>query len=226
MSLFRTKPIDVNADTGLKRCLGAFDLTMLGIGCIIGTGIFVLTGVVAAQHSGPAIVLSFILSGTACAFAALSYAELAGAIGGAGSAYGYAYSGIGELIAWIIGWDLILEYSIATSTVAIGWSGYFGKIMELLGSASAPRADERPARRRHRQCTRHGHRAAAVGAAVGRRARVRPFQHHHGVRQARGRSHFHHRRGAARQPGQLASLHPAAGHRRQWPVALRPAAAS
>jgi len=133
MSLFRTKPIDVNADTGLKRCLGAFDLTMLGIGCIIGTGIFVLTGVVAAQHSGPAIVLSFILSGTACAFAALSYAELAGAIGGAGSAYGYAYSGIGELVAWIIGWDLILEYSVATSTVAIGWSGYFGKILELLG---------------------------------------------------------------------------------------------
>ena len=133
MSLFRTKPIDVNADTGLKRCLNAFDLTMLGIGCIIGTGIFVLTGVVAAQHSGPAIVLSFILSGTACAFAALSYAELAGAIGGAGSAYGYAYSGIGEFIAWIIGWDLILEYSVATSTVAIGWSGYFGKIMELLG---------------------------------------------------------------------------------------------
>src|SRR5450631_4693640 len=133
MNLFRTKPIDVNADTGLKRCLGAFDLTMLGIGCIIGTGIFVLTGVVAAQHSGPAIVLSFILSGTACAFAALCYAELAGAIGGAGSAYGYAYSGIGELIAWIIGWDLILEYAIATSTVAIGWSGYFGKILELLG---------------------------------------------------------------------------------------------
>jgi len=133
MSLFRTKPIDVNADTGLKRCLGAFDLTMLGIGCIIGTGIFVLTGVVAVEHSGPAIVLSFILSGTACAFAALSYAELAGAIGGAGSAYGYAYSGIGELVAWIIGWDLILEYAIATSTVAIGWSGYFGKILELLG---------------------------------------------------------------------------------------------
>ena len=124
MSLFRTKPIDVNADTGLKRCLNAFDLTMLGIGCIIGTGIFVLTGVVAAQHSGPAIVLSFILSGIACAFAALSYAELAGAIGGAGSAYGYAYSGIGELIAWIIGWDLILEYAVGAIAVAIGWSGY------------------------------------------------------------------------------------------------------
>src|ERR1700677_1212350 len=123
MSLFRTKPIDVNADTGLKRCLGAFDLPMLAIGCIIGTGIFVLTGVVAAQHSGPAIVLSFILSGTACAFAALSYAELAGAIGGAGSAYGYAYSAIGELIAWIIGWEPLLEYSNATFTVAIRWFG-------------------------------------------------------------------------------------------------------
>src|SRR5258706_7878555 len=138
MSLFRTKPIDVNADTGLKRCLGAFDLTMLGIGCIIGTGIFVLTGVVAAQHSGPAIVLSFILSGTACAFAALSYAELAGAIGGAGSAYGYAYSGIGELIAWIIGWDLILEYSIATSTVAIGRSRRLRKNPQTLPAGLPP----------------------------------------------------------------------------------------
>ncbi len=144
MSLFRTKPIDINADTGLKRALGAFDLTMLGIGCIIGTGIFVLTGVVAAQNAGPAIVLSFVLSGIACAFAALSYAELAGAIGGAGSAYGYAYSGIGELIAWIIGWDLILEYAVATSTVAIGWSGYFGKILELLGIHLPPALTNAP----------------------------------------------------------------------------------
>lgn len=133
MSLFRTRSIDVDADTGLKRCLNAFDLTMLGIGCIIGTGIFVLTGVAAAEHAGPAIVFSFILSGLACAFAALSYAELAGAIGGAGSAYGYAYAGIGELVAWIIGWDLILEYALTTSTVAIGWSGYFGKVLELIG---------------------------------------------------------------------------------------------
>ena len=133
MSLFRTRSIDVNADTGLKRCLNAFDLTMLGIGCIIGTGIFVLTGVAAAEHAGPAIVFSFVLSGLACAFAALSYAELAGAIGGAGSAYGYAYAGIGELAAWIIGWDLILEYALTTATVAIGWSGYFGKVLELIG---------------------------------------------------------------------------------------------
>src|SRR5258708_10332571 len=115
MSLFRTKPIDVNGDTGLKRCLGAFDLTMLGIGCIIGTGIFVLTGVVAAQHSGPALVLSLILSGPACASAALFYSELAGDIVGAAMAYCYAYSRIGELIASIIRSDPILEYAIATS---------------------------------------------------------------------------------------------------------------
>ncbi len=129
MSLMRTKAIDPNANTGLKRCLTAFDLTLLGIGCIIGTGIFVLTGVAAAQHAGPAIVLSFVISGLACTFAALCYAELAGAVGGAGSAYGYAYVGIGELVAWIIGWMLILEYSVATATVSIGWSGYFAKIL-------------------------------------------------------------------------------------------------
>lgn len=130
MSLMRTKPVDANANTGLKRCLTAFDLTLLGIGCIIGTGIFVLTGVAAAQHAGPAIVLSFILSGTACTFAALCYAELASAVGGCGSAYGYAYAGIGEFAAWIIGWLLILEYAVATAVVSIGWSGYFASILD------------------------------------------------------------------------------------------------
>jgi APA family basic amino acid/polyamine antiporter len=129
MSLFRTKAIDPNANTGLKRCLTAFDLTLLGIGCIIGTGIFVLTGVAAAQNAGPAIVLSFVISGTACAFSALCYAELSSAIGGSGSAYGYAYAGIGEFVAWIIGWMLVLEYSVATATVSIGWSGYLAKIL-------------------------------------------------------------------------------------------------
>lgn len=138
MSLFRTKPIDPNANTGLKRTLTAMDLTLLGIGAIIGTGIFVLTGVAAAQHAGPAIVLSFIISGTACAFAALCYAELAGAVGGAGSAYGYAYVGIGEFVAWIIGWDLILEYGVATSTVAIGWSGYLSKILSSFFGIELP----------------------------------------------------------------------------------------
>jgi APA family basic amino acid/polyamine antiporter len=140
MSLMRTKPIDPNANTGLRRCLTAWDLTLLGIGCIIGTGIFVLTGVAAAQHAGPAIVLSFVISGTACAFAALCYAELAGAVGGAGSAYGYAYAGIGEFVAWIIGWMLILEYSVATATVSIGWSGYFASILDSFFGMKLPLA--------------------------------------------------------------------------------------
>ncbi|MES2488186.1 MAG: amino acid permease [Pseudomonadota bacterium] len=140
MNLFRTKPIDPNANTGLKRTLTALDLTLLGIGAIIGTGIFVLTGVAAAEHAGPAIVLSFIISGTACAFAALCYAELSGAVGGAGSAYGYAYVGIGEFVAWIIGWDLILEYGVATSTVAIGWSGYFANILSSFFGIELPHA--------------------------------------------------------------------------------------
>src|SRR5258708_19260996 len=96
MDLLRTKAIDPNADTGLRRVLTAWDLTLLGIGCIIGTGIFVLTGVAAAQHAGPAIVLSFVLSGTACAFAALCYAELAGAAGGAGRPYRYASLAIAQ----------------------------------------------------------------------------------------------------------------------------------
>jgi len=140
MSLMRTKPVAVDANTGLKRCLTAFDLTLLGIGCIIGTGIFVLSGVAAAQHAGPAIVLSFILSGTACGFAALCYAELASAVGGCGSAYGYAYAGIGELVAWIIGWLLILEYAVATATVSIGWSGYLSSILDAFFGVRLPSA--------------------------------------------------------------------------------------
>ena len=106
--LFRKKGITENTNTQLKRCLSAFDLTLLGVGCIIGTGIFVLTGIVAATHSGPAIIISFIIAGTACAFAALSYAELSSSIGGCGSAYGYSYVAFGELFAWIIGWILLL----------------------------------------------------------------------------------------------------------------------
>jgi APA family basic amino acid/polyamine antiporter len=135
MNLFRTKAINADAycDTGLRRCLSAFDLTMLGIGAIIGAGIFVLTGVAAATQAGPGIVLSFVLAGFACAFAALAYAELAACVGGCGSAYGYAYAGFGEFIAWLIGWDLILEYSVATAAVAIGWSGYLNNALTALG---------------------------------------------------------------------------------------------
>ena len=136
MSLFRTKPInaDISCNTGLKRCLSAMDLTLLGIGAIIGAGIFVLTGIAAAKSAGPAIVLSYVVSGFACAFAALAYAELAASVGGCGSAYGYAYAGLGEFIAWIIGWDLILEYGVATAAVAIGWSGYVNNALTAMGT--------------------------------------------------------------------------------------------
>ena len=109
---------------GLKRSLSALNLTTLGIGAIIGAGIFVLTGQAAAQYAGPAIVVSFIISGLACGFAGLCYAEFASMIPIAGSAYTYSYATLGEFLAWIIGWDLILEYLFAASTVSVGWSGY------------------------------------------------------------------------------------------------------
>lgn len=135
LQIFRTKHVafDDVGDHGLKRCLSAWDLAFLGIGAIIGTGIFVLTGIAAATQSGPAVVLSFILAGLACTFAALSYAELAASVGGCGSAYGYSYSAFGELIAWIIGWDLLLEYGISVAAVANGWSGYFNNALLALG---------------------------------------------------------------------------------------------
>ena len=140
MSLFRTKPIaeDAAADTGLKRSLSAFDLTMLGIGAIIGAGIFVLTGIAAATHAGPAIVLSYVLAGTACACAALSYAEMAASVGGAGSAYGYGYAGLGELPAWVIGWMLVLEYTVSVAAVSVGWSGYFNSGLQDFFGAGLP----------------------------------------------------------------------------------------
>ncbi len=137
MKIFRTKsatPDDLD-HIGLKKCLTAFDLTLLGIGAIIGTGIFVLTGIAAATQAGPAVVLSFVIAGIACAFAALAYAELASAVGGCGSAYGYSYVAFGELIAWIIGWDLILEYGVATAAVATGWAGYFNNALTAVGLA-------------------------------------------------------------------------------------------
>lgn len=136
--IFYKKPItemgnELLPDQHLRRCLTALDLTLLGIGAVIGAGIFILTGLAAATKAGPAIVVSFILAGSACGFSALSYAELASSIGGCGSAYGYAYAGFGELFAWIIGWDLILEYAVACAAVAIGWSAYFTKLMAILG---------------------------------------------------------------------------------------------
>lgn len=123
---------------GLRRALGALDLTMLGIGAIIGAGIFVLTGAAAAQYAGPAIVLSFVLAGIACVFAGLCYAEMAAMIPIAGSAYTYAYATLGEFFAWIIGWDLILEYSLGAATVAIGWSGYVVSFLRDFGLQIPP----------------------------------------------------------------------------------------
>ena len=115
---------EAQGEHGLKRTLSALNLTTLGIGAIIGAGIFVLTGHAAAANAGPAIALSFVLGGIACAFAGLCYAEMASTVPIAGSAYTYAYATMGEFIAWIIGWDLVLEYSLGATTVAIGWSGY------------------------------------------------------------------------------------------------------
>ncbi len=133
MDLFRKKdPRSASESLALERCLSGFDLTLLGIGAVIGAGIFVLTGVVAATQAGPAIVFSYILAGCACVFAALSYAELAAMIGGCGSAYGYAYAGFGELLAWIVGWDLLLEYTVSVSAVSVGWSAYVGDVFSSL----------------------------------------------------------------------------------------------
>ena len=134
-NLLRTKSIEQlvgDAEHGgkaLKRTLTALDLTLLGIGAIIGTGIFVLTGTAAANQAGPGIVLSYVIAGLACGFAALCYAEFASMIPISGSAYTYAYATLGEIFAWMIGWDLILEYAVGSMTVAVGWSGYFQRIL-------------------------------------------------------------------------------------------------
>ncbi|MDZ4761006.1 MAG: amino acid permease, partial [Alphaproteobacteria bacterium] len=113
----------------LKRTLGPYNLVLLGIGCIIGTGIFVLTGTAAANHAGPGIIFSFIITGTLCGFVALCYAELASALPVSGSAYSYSYASVGELAAWIMGLLLLLEYGLAASTVAVGWSNYLTSLL-------------------------------------------------------------------------------------------------
>src|ERR1700720_1452578 len=136
-SLFPKKPISAlleeAAETGahsLKRTLGPFQLTALGVGAVIGAGIFVLSGL-GAHYAGPALMLSFVLSGMGCAFAALCYAEFAAMIPLAGSAYTYAYATLGELFAWIIGWDLTLEYAMGASTVSSGWSNHFIELLDI-----------------------------------------------------------------------------------------------
>jgi APA family basic amino acid/polyamine antiporter len=140
-SFLRTKPVTELATESagdqhrLRRALGPWDLVAIGIGCIVGVGIFVLPGVEAATHAGPGIILSFAIAAAACACAALCYAELAAMIPVAGSAYTYGYATLGELIAWIIGWDLILEYMVGASLVAIGWSAYLVNLVNQIGRA-------------------------------------------------------------------------------------------
>src|SRR6476620_1814940 len=135
-NLFAIKPIDKllaeSQEVGehsLKRSLGPVNLIALGIGAIIGAGLFVRTAAAIADRAGPSVVLAFVVAGLGCAFAGLCYAEFASMIPLAGSAYTYSYATMGELVAWIIGWDLILEYAVASATVAIAWSEYFNKIL-------------------------------------------------------------------------------------------------
>src|SRR5580700_1417856 len=143
--LFRVKPMSMLSEEAgeqgehtLKRSLGAMNLITLGIGAVIGAGIFVLTGQAAAKYAGPAVALSFVLAGITCAFAGLCYAEFASIIPIAGSAYTYGYATLGELVAWIIGWDLCLEYAFGAATVASGWSGYFLSLLSQLGFVPSP----------------------------------------------------------------------------------------
>jgi APA family basic amino acid/polyamine antiporter len=136
--LFARKPLQVllaemEGGNRLRRILGPVQLTSLGVGCIIGVGIFVTTGAVAHDQTGPAMMLSFVVAGLACVFAALCYAEFASMVPVAGSAYTYAYATLGELLAWIIGWDLVLEYGIGAAFVANGWSGYFRDLISMFG---------------------------------------------------------------------------------------------
>ena len=128
------KPIAPEGDTGLQRTLGAFSLVCLGIGAIIGAGLFSLTGIAAADYAGPAVVLSFGIAALGCAFTGLCYSELAGMVPSAGSAYAYAYAALGELVAWIIGWDLLLEYSVGAGTVAVSWSSYVQALLHGWGA--------------------------------------------------------------------------------------------
>lgn len=145
MSLFVRKPLDVllheASETGsqtLKRTLGPMSLVALGIGAVIGAGLFSITGMAAANYAGPGIMISFIIAAVGCAFAGLCYAEFASMIPVAGSAYTYSYATMGEFIAWIIGWDLVLEYAVGAATVASSWAGYFGELFKSFGVALPP----------------------------------------------------------------------------------------
>ena len=168
MNLWATKSItELRAEAdevgahSLKRTLGPLNLTTLGIGAIIGAGIFVLTGQAAALHSGPAVPISMIIVGVACAFAGLCYAEMASAVPVAGSAYTYSYATMGEFIAWIIGWDLVLEYAAGAATVGVGWSGHFVSLLNDFGIALPASLTNSPSQ----WCTAANVQAAMAGCA-------------------------------------------------------------
>lgn len=142
-AMFKTKPVSQlvagsSGEHGLRRVIRPFELVLLGIGAVVGTGIFVITGVAAADYSGPAIILSFVISGIVCMLAALCYAEFASMVPVAGSAYTYCYASFGEIWAWIIGWDLILEYAVSIAAVAVGWSAYVTSVLADIGIEVSP----------------------------------------------------------------------------------------
>src|SRR5690606_40755610 len=133
VELLHAEIAEADTGRGLKRSLTAWNLIALGIGCVIGAGIFVLSGHAAAAHAGPAVVLSFIAGAVVCVFAGLCYTEMASAVPAAGSAYTYSYATLGQFVAWMIGWDLVLEYALGATTVAIGWSGYVVSFLNYFG---------------------------------------------------------------------------------------------
>ena len=212
MSIHATKTIEEirreqlgdGTEETLPRVLGPNQLIMLGVGAVIGTGIFVLTGQAAAANAGPAIVISMVLAGLTSVLAALCYSEFAASVPVAGSAYTYAYATLGEFVAWIIGWDLILEYALGAATVAVGWSGNFVTLLGQLGmtfpaAISAAPGHRRPDRRRRpgdgrvqpAGCRHHRRRHAA---ADHRRQRISQGQRRHRRHQGRGRPGRHRRR--------------------------------
>ena len=231
MNLFRTKPVAavIEAEGGehtLKRALTAHHLVLLGIGAVIGAGIFVMTGNAAANYAGPAIILSFVMAGVACAFAGLCYAEFAAMLPVSGSAYSYSYATLGEVVAWFIGWMLILEYTFAAATVAVGWSGYFVGLLESIGSCvrhnacAAGSPDQCAAQRRpgpartdrradQPACSRDRHRRGC--ALLSRHHAVRDGQRDHRPDQGRRDPALHGGDAAVRESGQLDAFHPAAG---------------
>src|SRR5438270_1165985 len=137
-SLERIKAESEGGEQHLKKTLGPFNLVALGIGAIIGAGLFSLTGIAAADNAGPAVVLSFVVAAIGCAFAGMCYSEFATMIPIAGSAYTYAYATMGELLAWIIGWDLVLEYAVGAATVSVSWSSYVAKLAHMYGIELPP----------------------------------------------------------------------------------------